>query len=84
MGANMPIIGMNPTVNPALVTTPVADALVADTYRITGVAPYATDAPGVEVPLAYGRAESPTRKVVTSTVHRSADTGPQLHDHTFG
>jgi ABC-type branched-subunit amino acid transport system substrate-binding protein len=47
-GADVPIIGMNPTFNPALLNTPAADALLANTYSITSVAPYATDAPGVK------------------------------------
>jgi ABC-type branched-subunit amino acid transport system substrate-binding protein len=47
-GADVPIIGMNPTFNPALLNTPAADALLATTYSITSVAPYASDAPGVQ------------------------------------
>ena len=47
-GADVPIIGMNPTFNPALLKTPAAEALLANTYSITSVAPYATDAPGVK------------------------------------
>jgi ABC-type branched-subunit amino acid transport system substrate-binding protein len=47
-GANVPIIGMNPTFNPSLLTTPAADALLANAYSITSVAPYASDAPGVK------------------------------------
>jgi ABC-type branched-subunit amino acid transport system substrate-binding protein len=47
-GTDVPIVGMNPTFNPALLKTPAADALVANTYSITSVAPYATDAPGVK------------------------------------
>ncbi|RZU31950.1 ABC transporter substrate-binding protein [Blastococcus saxobsidens] len=46
-GADIPIVGMNPTFNPALLDTPVADALLADTYSILSVAPYASDEPGV-------------------------------------
>ncbi|MGY1714957.1 ABC transporter substrate-binding protein [Geodermatophilus sp. SYSU D01106] len=47
-GADVPVIGMNPTFNPALLDTPAADALLANTYSITSVAPYASDAPGVQ------------------------------------
>ena len=47
-GADVPIIGMNPTFNPALLKTPAAEAMLANTYSITSVAPYATDAPGVK------------------------------------
>lgn len=47
-GADVPIVGMNPTFNPALLDTPAAEALLANTYSITSVAPYATDAPGVQ------------------------------------
>jgi ABC-type branched-subunit amino acid transport system substrate-binding protein len=47
-GADVPIIGMNPTFNPALLKTPAAEALLANTYSITSVAPYDTDAPGVK------------------------------------
>jgi len=47
-GADVPIVGMNPTFNPALLDTPAADALLANTYSITSVAPYASDSPGVQ------------------------------------
>jgi ABC-type branched-subunit amino acid transport system substrate-binding protein len=47
-GANVPIIGMNPTFGPSLLQTPAADALLANTYSITSVAPYASDAAGVQ------------------------------------
>jgi ABC-type branched-subunit amino acid transport system substrate-binding protein len=46
--ADVPIMGMNPTFNPALLKTPAAAALEANTYSITSVAPYSTDAPGVK------------------------------------
>src|SRR3954453_17602625 len=47
-GANVPIVGMNPTFNPALLKTPAASALEANTYSITSVAPYSDDTPGVK------------------------------------
>lgn len=48
-GADVPIIGMNPTFNPSLLTTPAADALLANAYSITSISPYAnTEAPGVQ------------------------------------
>ncbi|MBB3674789.1 ABC transporter substrate-binding protein [Modestobacter versicolor] len=47
-GADVPLIGMNPTFNPSLLTTPAADALLANAYSITSVAPYASDAEGVQ------------------------------------
>jgi ABC-type branched-subunit amino acid transport system substrate-binding protein len=47
-GADVPIIGMNPTFNPSLLTTPAADALLANAYSITAIAPYASDAEGVQ------------------------------------
>jgi len=47
-GADIPILGMNPTFNPALLNTPAADALLANAYSFTSVAPYASDAPGVQ------------------------------------
>jgi ABC-type branched-subunit amino acid transport system substrate-binding protein len=47
-GANVPIVGLNPTFNPSLLTTPAADALLANVYSITAVAPYASDAPAVK------------------------------------
>ena len=47
-GADVPIVGMNPTFNPSLLTTPAADALLANTYSITAIAPYASDAEGVQ------------------------------------
>ena len=47
-GANVPIIGMNPTFNPSLLTTPAKDALLANAYSITSVAPYASDSEGVK------------------------------------
>jgi ABC-type branched-subunit amino acid transport system substrate-binding protein len=47
-GANVPIIGMNPTFNPSLLTTPAKDALLANAYSITSVAPYSSDSEGVK------------------------------------
>jgi ABC-type branched-subunit amino acid transport system substrate-binding protein len=47
-GADIPIMGMNPTFNPALLNTPAADALLANVYSILSVAPYASDEPGVQ------------------------------------
>jgi ABC-type branched-subunit amino acid transport system substrate-binding protein len=47
-GADVPIIGMNPTFNPSLLTTPAAEALLANAYSITSVAPYASDSEGVK------------------------------------
>lgn len=44
---NVPLIGMNPTFNPSLLTTPTRDALLANAYSITSVAPYSADTPGV-------------------------------------
>src|SRR5918998_1457332 len=39
-GADIPIMGMNPTFNPALLDTPAAESLLANAYSITSVAPY--------------------------------------------
>ncbi|WP_432534403.1 ABC transporter substrate-binding protein [Kineococcus arenarius] len=50
-GTDVPIIGMNPTFNPSLLSTPAADALLANAYSITSVAPYASDAPGVQAAI---------------------------------
>ncbi|GHE11696.1 ABC transporter substrate-binding protein [Klenkia taihuensis] len=48
-GADVPIIGMNPTFNPSLLTTPAADALLANAYSMTSVSPYDNpDSPGVQ------------------------------------
>ncbi|MEI4272871.1 ABC transporter substrate-binding protein [Klenkia sp. LSe6-5] len=48
-GADVPVIGMTPTFNPSLLTTPAADALLANAYSITAVSPYANDdSPGVQ------------------------------------
>jgi ABC-type branched-subunit amino acid transport system substrate-binding protein len=47
-GADVPIIGMNPTFNPSLLTTPAAEALLANAYSITAIAPYSSDAEGVQ------------------------------------
>jgi ABC-type branched-subunit amino acid transport system substrate-binding protein len=47
-GADIPIVGMNPTFNPALLNTPAAESLLANTYSITSVAPYSADTPGVQ------------------------------------
>jgi ABC-type branched-subunit amino acid transport system substrate-binding protein len=48
-GADVPIIGMNPTFNPSLLTTPAADALLANAYSMTSVSPYANaDSAGVQ------------------------------------
>jgi ABC-type branched-subunit amino acid transport system substrate-binding protein len=59
-GANVPIIGMNPTFNPALLKTPAAKALEANTYSITSVAPYADDSPGVKKANALYAKADPT------------------------
>ena len=57
-GADVPIMGMNPTFNPALLQTPAAGALLATTYSVNSVAPYATDAPGVkEANALYAKAD---------------------------
>jgi ABC-type branched-subunit amino acid transport system substrate-binding protein len=47
-GADVPIMGMNPTFNPSLLQTPAAGSLLANGYSITSIAPYASDAPGVQ------------------------------------
>ena len=47
-GADIPIMGMNPTFNPSLLQTPAAESLLANGYSITSIAPYASDAPGVQ------------------------------------
>ena len=48
-GADVPIIGMNPTFNPSLLTTPAADALLANAYSMTSISPYANpDSAGVQ------------------------------------
>jgi ABC-type branched-subunit amino acid transport system substrate-binding protein len=47
-GANVPIIGLTPVFNPSLLTTPAADALVANAYSVTAVAPYAAESEGVK------------------------------------
>ncbi|SCX40366.1 ABC-type branched-chain amino acid transport system, substrate-binding protein [Klenkia marina] len=48
-GADVPIIGMNPTFNPSLLTTPAADALLANAYSMTSVSPYDNaDSAGVQ------------------------------------
>ena len=47
-GADVPIIALNPVFNPSLLNTPAADALVANTYSVTSVAPYSSDAEGVQ------------------------------------
>jgi hypothetical protein len=39
---------MNPTFNPSLLQTPAAGSLLANGYSITSIAPYASDAPGVQ------------------------------------
>jgi ABC-type branched-subunit amino acid transport system substrate-binding protein len=45
-GLNVPIVGNNPTFDPALLDTEAADALKANAYIVGSVSPYATDAPG--------------------------------------
>ncbi|MCO7220208.1 ABC transporter substrate-binding protein [Klenkia sp. PcliD-1-E] len=48
-GADVPIIGMNPTFNPSLLGTPAADALLANVYSITAESPYDNpDSAGVQ------------------------------------
>lgn len=56
-GLNVPIVGNNPTWNPALLKTPAADALKANAYVVASIAPYNFDAAGPkEVAGVYGKA----------------------------
>ncbi len=56
-GLNVPLVGNNPTWNPALLKTPAADALKANAYIVGSVSPYNTDAPGPKkVAEAYDKA----------------------------
>jgi ABC-type branched-subunit amino acid transport system substrate-binding protein len=47
-GLNVPIVGNNPTFDPALMATPAAKALKANAYIATSIAPWTVDKPKVK------------------------------------
>jgi ABC-type branched-subunit amino acid transport system substrate-binding protein len=47
-GLNVPIVGNNPTFDPALMDTPAAKALKANAYIVTSTAPWTLDEPKVK------------------------------------
>jgi ABC-type branched-subunit amino acid transport system substrate-binding protein len=47
-GLNVPIVGNNPTFDPALMATPAAKALKANAYIVTSIAPWTVDKPKVK------------------------------------
>jgi ABC-type branched-subunit amino acid transport system substrate-binding protein len=47
-GLNVPLVGNNPTYDPALLKTPAAKALRANAYIVTSIAPFSLDKPGVK------------------------------------
>jgi ABC-type branched-subunit amino acid transport system substrate-binding protein len=47
-GLNVPLVGNNPTFDPALLKTPAAKALKANTYIVSSIAPYNLDKPAVQ------------------------------------
>lgn len=61
-GVNVPIVGNTPTFNPALLDTPARQALVANVYSITSIAPYTGDGPGVKKAVQLFEAKSSTGK----------------------
>ncbi len=47
-GLNVPLVGNNPTYDPALLGTPAAKALQANAYIVSSIAPYSLDQPAVK------------------------------------
>jgi ABC-type branched-subunit amino acid transport system substrate-binding protein len=47
-GLNVPLVGNNPTYDPALLKTPAAKALEANAYVVSSIAPYNLDKPAVQ------------------------------------
>jgi ABC-type branched-subunit amino acid transport system substrate-binding protein len=47
-GLNVPLVGNNPTFDPALLKTPAAKALEANAYVVSSIAPYNLDKPAVQ------------------------------------
>jgi ABC-type branched-subunit amino acid transport system substrate-binding protein len=47
-GLNVPLVGNNPTYDPALLKTPAAKALRANAYVVSSIAPYNLDKPAVQ------------------------------------
>jgi ABC-type branched-subunit amino acid transport system substrate-binding protein len=47
-GMNVPIVGNNPTYDPALLESPAAEAVKANTYISGSIAPWTLDEPGVQ------------------------------------
>jgi ABC-type branched-subunit amino acid transport system substrate-binding protein len=47
-GMNVPVIGNNPTFDPALLKTPAAKALEANAYVVSSIAPFNLDKPAVQ------------------------------------
>jgi ABC-type branched-subunit amino acid transport system substrate-binding protein len=47
-GLNVPLMGNNPTFDPALLKTPAAKALEANAYVVSSIAPYNLDKPAVQ------------------------------------
>jgi ABC-type branched-subunit amino acid transport system substrate-binding protein len=47
-GMNVPILGSNPTFDPALMKSPAAKALIANAYIASPVAPFSSDEPAVK------------------------------------
>ncbi len=47
-GMNVPVVGNNPTYDPALLKTPAAKALEANAYVVSSIAPYNLDKPAVQ------------------------------------
>jgi ABC-type branched-subunit amino acid transport system substrate-binding protein len=47
-GLNVPLVGNNPTYDPALLKTPAAKALEANAYIVSSIAPYNLDKPAVQ------------------------------------
>jgi ABC-type branched-subunit amino acid transport system substrate-binding protein len=62
-GLNVPIVGNNPTFDPAVMSSPAAKALKANTYVVASVSPWTVDAPAVakvgdEFVKAYGKKDA--------------------------
>jgi ABC-type branched-subunit amino acid transport system substrate-binding protein len=62
-GLNVPIVGNNPTFDPAVMASPAAKALQANTYVVASISPWTVDAPAVakvgdDFITAYGKKDA--------------------------
>ena len=72
-GLNVPIVGNNPTFDPALLESPAAEAVKANSYIVASASTYNSDQPGPSRPRRPGGRRTPTRR----RRRRSGSAGPR-------